>query len=210
MLNLAQNWWFLVHSDLKIWQMTLKNHRAHLLSYLKLCALFHIHLSIQNGVKFRKRQIWVKIGNFLSRVTMKFGGWSWKTIGHLFYASSSFVYHFIAFCENKMNYSPETPNLGQNRRFFLSRVNLNFYRWPWKTIGHLFYATPSFVLHFIAIREFKMELQSGNTKFGSKSVIFCVLCDLDLWPLTLLFCIDIISVIGNHSWKLHDDTTMGT
>ena len=34
------------------------------------------------------------------------------------------------------------------------------------------------------------------------------LCDLDLWPMT--FCMDITSVIDNHSWKFHDDTMMGT
>ena len=31
-----------------------------------------------------------------------------------------------------------------------------------KTIGHLFYATSSFVQYFVAIGEFKLELQSGN------------------------------------------------
>ena len=37
------------------------------------------------------------------------------------------------------------------------------------------------------------------------------LCDLDLWPLTLNFCMDItFFVIGNHPWKFHDDTMMGT
>ena len=34
--------------------------------------------------------------------------------------------------------------------------------WPSKTIGHLFYATSSFVQHFVAIDEFKLELQCGN------------------------------------------------
>ena len=38
----------------------------------------------------------------------------------------------------------------------------------------------------------------------------CDLCDLDLWPLTLIFCMDITSVIGNNSWKFHDDMMMGT
>ena len=33
---------------------------------------------------------------------------------------------------------------------------------PQKTIGHLFYATLSFLYHFLAIGEFKLELQSGN------------------------------------------------
>ena len=31
-----------------------------------------------------------------------------------------------------------------------------------KKIGHLFYATISFLHHFVAIGEFKLELQSGN------------------------------------------------
>ena len=47
-------------------------------------------------------------------------------------------------------YSPETPNLGQIRRF-LEAATLKFDGWPWKTIGHLFYATSSFVHHFEAI-----------------------------------------------------------
>ena len=36
------------------------------------------------------------------------------------------------------------------------------------------------------------------------------LSDLDLWPLTLTFCMDITSDYGNCSWKFHDDTMMGT
>ena len=39
-----------------------------------------------------------------------------KTIGHLFYATSSFVHHFVAISEFKLEYSPETPNLGKVRR----------------------------------------------------------------------------------------------
>ena len=45
---------------------------------------------------------------------------------------------------------------------FSARVTLIFDGWPQKTIGHLFYATLSFVHHFVAIGEFKLELQSGN------------------------------------------------
>ena len=36
------------------------------------------------------------------------------------------------------------------------------------------------------------------------------LCDLDLWPVTLTFCMDITFVIGNNSWKFCVDTTTGT
>ena len=91
-----------------------KKIRVHLLYYIKLCASFQIHRWIQTEVRVWKRSIRVKIGDFLSRVTLKYDGW------------------------------------------------------PWKTIGHLFYTTSSFVHNFIAISEFKLELQSGNAQFGSK------------------------------------------
>ena len=70
------------------------------------------------------------------------------------------------------SYNPETLNSGQNWWLFLSCVTLKFDRCPWKTIGHLFYAKSSFVHHFTAIDQFKLELQYGNAKFGSKLLIF--------------------------------------
>ena len=62
----------------------------------------------------------------------------------------------------------------------LSRVTLKFDGWPWKTIGNLFFAVSSFVQHFIAIGEFKLELQSGNAQFESNSTIFRA-----MWPWNL-------------------------
>ena len=63
---------------------------------------------------------------------------------------------------------------------FFSCVTLKFDRWPWKAIGQLFFATSSFVHHFEVIGEFKLELQSGNARFGSKSTIFLAVCPWDL------------------------------
>ena len=103
--NLAQidpNHQFFSLCDLEIWWMTSINNRAPLLHYIKLCASFQIHRWIQTEVIVRKRSIRVKIDNFLSRVTLKFDGWSWKTIRHLFYVASSFVHHFIAISEFKL------------------------------------------------------------------------------------------------------------
>ena len=105
-----------------------KNNRAPLLCYFKLYASFRSHRWIQAGVTVRKRPIWVKINDFFSRVTLKFDVW------------------------------------------------------PWKTIGHLFYATSSFVHHFVAIGDFKLELQSGNHKSGSNSTIFRA-----VWPWNLTY-----------------------
>ena len=116
--NLGQNRRFLAPCDLEIWQTSLKNNRAPLLCYFKLCACFCSHWWIQTGVTVRKRQTWVKFDDLLSRFILKFDRWHWKTIGHLFYLTSSSVHHLVAICEFKLESNPETPSLGQNRRSF--------------------------------------------------------------------------------------------
>ena len=178
--TLGKNWWFFFTCDPAIWWMTLKNNRAYLLCYFKLCATFHSHRWIQTWVTVRKRHIWVKIGDFLSRVTLKFDIWPWQTIGHRSYTTSSFVQYFIGIGEFKLELQSENAQFGSQSAIFLSCVTLKFYGWPWKTIGHLSYATPSFLQHFIGIGEFKLELQPGNAQFGSKSAIFC-----PVWPWNL-------------------------
>ena len=125
-LNSGHNCRYFNLCDLEICCMTLENNRALLPYHIKLCASFQSHRWSQTSVTIRKRSIRVKISNFFSRATLRFNGWPWKTIGHLCYAASSFVHHFID------------------------------------------------------IGEFKMELQSGNAQFGSKSMIF-----LAVWPWNL-------------------------
>ena len=63
---------FLVPCDLEIWWMILKNNRAPLLYYTKLCASFLSHQWIQTGVTVRKHPIWVKIDGFFCPV------WPWN------------------------------------------------------------------------------------------------------------------------------------
>ena len=130
LLKLDKNCRFFSPCDLEIWWVTLKNNSAPLLYYIKLCASFQTHWWIQTAVTVQKRSIWFKIGDFLSCVTLKFDGW------------------------------------------------------PWQTIGHLFYVTSSFVNHFKAISEFKLEWQSGNAQFRSKSAIFFP-CDFEISWMTL-------------------------
>ena len=261
--NLGQIWRFFEPCDLEIWWMTLKNNRAPLLCYSKLCSSFRSHWWIQTWVTVPKRPIWVKIDDFFSRVTSKFDVWPRKTIGHLFYATSSFVHHFIAIGEFKLELKSRNAQSWSNSTIFsavwpwnladdlehgksegfdscdlpanlaqilskssifqpvwpwnfmhdlkqgksegfeschqpiirkrpiwvkigdvLYRVTLKFDGWPWKTIGHLSFAVSSFVQHFIAIDEFKLELKSGNAQFGSKSMIFLsrVTLQFDVWP----------------------------
>ena len=105
-------------------------------------------------------------------MTFKFNRWPCKTIWHLSMLCQALFIILKQSVNSNWSYKPETANLGQNQWFFLPHVNLKFHGQPWKTIGHLFYVASSFVHHFIPISEFKLELQSRNTQFGSKSMIF--------------------------------------
>ena len=157
-LNLGQIRRYLEPCHLEIRRMTLKNNRATLLCCFKLCASFHRHQWIQTGVTVWKRPILVKMDDFFSRVTYKFYGWPSKTIGHLFCATSSFVYHFVPIGEFKLELMSGNVQFGSNSTIFFSRVTYKFNGWPSQTIGHLFCATASFVYHFVPIGEFELEL----------------------------------------------------
>ena len=159
--------------------MTFKNDRATLLCYFTLCASFRSHWWIQTGVTVRKPPIWVKFDDILSRMALEFGKWTWKTIGHLFNATSSFVHHFVAIGEFKLELQSGNNEFGSKSTIFRA-VTLRFDVWPWKTIGIFSYATSSFVHHFEAIDKFKLELQSGNAQFRR----FLEPCDLQIWWMT--------------------------
>ena len=175
--------------------MTLKNNRAPLLCYFKLCAIFHSHQWVQTGVPFPKRPIWLKNDDFFVPCDLEI----WQM------------------------------TLEINRVPFLGYFKL---------------------MHFIAIGEFKLELQSGNAQFGSKSV-FCTVMTLknnkaphlsniklfasfyhhmwiqtgvtlwkwlnwvltsvtltfDFWPWPFAWT---SLLIGNNFWKFQDDTMIGT
>ena len=159
-----------------------KKNRTPLLDYIKLCASFQSHRWIQTCVTYSLET--PNSGQnllFLSSITLKFDGWPWNTIRHLFYATSSFAHHFIAIVQFKLELQSGNTKSGQNQWFFLSCLTLQFDRCPWKTIGYILYGISIFVHHFIAIGQFKLELQSGNAKFGSKSFIFC-----PVWPWNLM------------------------
>ena len=128
--NLGQILRLLEPCDLEIWRMTLKNNRAPLLCYFKLYASFRSHWWIQAGVTVRKRPIWVKIDDFFSLVTLQFDVWPWKTIGHLFYATSSFVHHFVAIGDFKLELQSGNAQSGSNSAIFRAV-------WPWNLTDDL-------------------------------------------------------------------------
>ena len=103
---------------LEIWWLTLKNNRAPLLYYTKLGASFQSHRWSQTWVIVRKRSGRVKIGELLSRVTLKFDGWPWKTIGYLFYTTLSIVHHFKALDEFKLKLQSRNAPFGSKLMIF--------------------------------------------------------------------------------------------
>ena len=128
--NLGQNRWCFVSCDLEIWWMTLENNRASRLCCFKLCVTFHSHRWIQTGVTVRKRPIWVKFDDFWSLMTLKFDAWPWKTIGHLFTVTSSFVHHFLAIGVFKLELESGNSQFGSNSTIFRAV-------WPWKLTDDL-------------------------------------------------------------------------
>ena len=126
LLKLDSNCWFLRQCDLEIWWMTPKNNTAPLLYHIRLCASFQINQWIQTGVTVRKCLIWVKIDDFFSCVTLQFDIWPWKAIGHLFYASSSFMHHFIAIGEFKLELQSGNAQFGSISTIFLAVWPCNF------------------------------------------------------------------------------------
>ena len=94
------------------------------------------------------------------------------------------MHHFVAIGEFKLELQSGKAQFGSNSTLFFSRVADKFYRWPWKTIRQLFYATASFVHPLVSIGEFKLELQSGNDQFGQIRR-FLEACDLEIRWMTL-------------------------
>ena len=161
--------------DLAVWRMTLKNNRAPLPCYFKLCASFRSHWWIQTGVTVRKQ-----IRRFLEPCDLAIWLMTLKNnrapLPCYFKICASFRSHWWIQTEVTVRKRPIWVQFDD----FYIRVTLKFDGWPYQTIGQLFYAASSFVHHFVAIGEFKLELQPGNAQFGSKSMLF-----LARWPSNL-------------------------
>ena len=183
---------FFVPCDLEIWWMTLKNNRAPLLCCFKLCASFHSHRWIETSYSPEHPQFGPKSAIFVL-CDLEIWRMTLKTIGLLFYATSSFVHHFVAIGELELQ--PETPNLGQNRRFVEPR---DFEIWRMTLKNN----RPTSILCIIS-----SSYVNSNWSYSPETAkLGYDLCDLDLWLMTLTFCMGITSVIGNNSWNFRDDT----
>ena len=104
-----------------------------------------------------------QIVTFLAGVTLKFDGWSRKTIGNLFLAPKTYVCHFVPIQLFKLELTTGNTQIGSKSFFTLCDPEI----WQMMSNG-----------------EFKLELQSRNAPFDSNS--WCLVpCDLEIWWMTL-------------------------
>ena len=186
--------------------MTLKNNRAPLLFYFKLCASFRSHWCIKTWVRVRKRPIWVKFDDVYSRVTLKFDGWPWITTGHLFYATSSFVVHnFVAIGEFKLGVTVRKRPICVKFDNFLEPCALEIWRMTLKNNRAPLLCNIKLYASF----RHHMWIQTGvAVRKRFTWVVTSVTLTFDIWPWP--FAWSFLLVIDNNSWKFHDDTMIGT
>ena len=107
-----------------------------------------------------------------------------KTIGHLFYAISSFVQHFVPTGEFKLELQSGNAQSGSNSMIFKSRVTLKFDGSPWITIGHL-------IMLFQALCSISYPLVNSNWSYSPETPNlgqirrFLEPCDLEIWRMAL-------------------------
>ena len=75
-----------------------------------------VKLELQSG----NAQFGSKVLIFLSRVTLKFDEWPWKTIGHLFNTTLSVLHHFKAMGEFKLELQSGNAQFGSKLVIFCS------------------------------------------------------------------------------------------
>ena len=174
--NLGQTRRFFEPCDLEIWRTTLKNNRAALLSNIKLYESFHHHMWIQTGVTVRKQLSWV-----VTSVTLTFDLWPWPFAWTLRLSLLITPENFMMIRRWEHSQKGVTDRRTDGRTD--GQMENTICRAAWsqlKIIGHLYYATSSSMHHFVAIGEFKLEVQSWNAQFGSNSTIFRA-----VWPCNL-------------------------
>ena len=148
--------------------------------YAKPCASFQSHKSIQTGVTVRKRSIWVKIVDFLSRATLKNN--RAPLLCHELLCSS---FHNHQWTQTVVTVRKRPIRVKIDD--FMSRVTLKFDRWPWKkkknrtTLLCYFKPCATFRSHqwiptWVIARKRSMWVKTSD---------FFVPCDIEIWHITL-------------------------
>ena len=161
MLNLGQNRQFFYQYDLEIQWMTFMKNRAPFLYHIRLFASFQSHRWIQTWFTVQKHSIRVTIGDFLSRVTLKFEGWPWKTMCLLccFKLCASFHSH---------QWIQTGVTVRKQLSWVLTSVTLTFDLWPWPFAWTSFLSMAITPENFIMIRWWEHSKKGYGQTDGKK------------------------------------------
>ena len=180
--------------------MTLKNNRAPLLCYFKFGALFHSHRSFQAGVTVQKRQIRVKISDFVVPCDLEIWRMTLENRGapHLTYFKlcASFYSHRSILTVVTVH----KRQIQVKGVYFFAPCDLDI----WQMILKNNRAPLLCYFKLCVWFHCHTSIQTGVTVRKRLSWV------LTSVTLTLTFCMGIISVNGNNSWKFHYDMMMGT
>ena len=171
--------------------MTFKNNRETFLCCFTLCLSFRSHQWIQSSVTMRKRSILVKIGDFFPndleiwQMTLKNN-------------RASLLYYFKHCTSFQSHWWIKTGFTVQNRPFG-SQLTILLATWPLSLTDDLEKQCGTSPKQHEALCIISSSYVNSNWSNGPETVKFgFVLCDIDLWLLTLTSCMDITSVIGNN------------
>ena len=148
---------------------TFVSDRKYSKQYLHVISLVSYHY----GSNTKTRQIWV----------VKFDGWPWKTIGHFLYTTWSFVHHFKSIGEVKLELQSGNAQLGSTLVIFCPV-------WLWNLMDDFENNRAPLLYHIklCIISKPSVNLNwsySPETLNSGQNQRFFVLCDLEIWRLTL-------------------------
>ena len=182
--------------------MTLKNNRAPLLCYFKLCASLHHHRLIRNGIPVQKHSIRVKIDELFVPCGLVTWQMTSKHNRAHFQPTLTFVHHFVTIGEFKLDLQSRNAQFGSKSTIFLVV-------WPWNLTDDLEKQQSTSSMTHEALCIISSPCMNSNSSYGPETAKFGFWPSWS-WPLTLILCMDITFVNGNHSWKFYDDRMTGT
>ena len=136
-------------------------------------------------------------------MTLKFDGWPWKTIGHLFYTTSSCV-HFKSICELKLKLQSGNAQFGSKSAIFCPV-------WPWNLMDDLGKQEGTSFIPHQALCIISNPSVNSNWSYSSETLDlgqnrqFFVLCEI--WQMTsknnrapLLCFFKLCASFHSHQW----------
>ena len=148
-------------------------------------------------------------------MTLKLDVWPWKIIGHLLYTTSSFVYNFKSIGEFKLKLQSGNAQFG-------SKLAIFFPVWPWNLMDDLGKQQGTSSIPHQALCIISNPSVNWNWSFSPETLNsgqnrqFFVLCDLEIWWMTLvtighLFCatssfVQYFLAIAETNWSYSPET----